>query len=374
MRDWLKAFRPASFRGVPFRVDLESIAGARRLSISPIAYAETSVIEDMGRDPQRFSLAAYVVGDAADADALALAAALERKGAGTLVLPMRGALPARVEGWSLDRMKDGAGYVRFRIDFVEEGLAAVPFLPSFAAASLAALLAQGAGVLAEGIAAALRAGGRPAIAPNAASAAAAPARLAAVAGVAGLSADDPVISAVAAFAAAASGEFDPSAFASGLVSAWRLAALNAVPQDIAPLIAAELPPADGTSARDAERMAMAGALAVAIVRVNYAARRDARTAREAFSATVAPVLETAGAFSAEAWSWLSAATGEAALALSRTAADRAPLVRVETGVSLPSTVLAHRLYGDPNRASELVERNRVSTPVLMPTILEAVHP
>ena len=374
MRDWLKAFRPASFRGVPFRVDLESIGGARRLSISPIAYAETSVIEDMGRDPQRFSLAAYVVGDAADADALALAAALERKGPGTLVLPMRGALPARVEGWSLDRVKDRAGHVRFSIDFVEEGLAAVPFLPSFAAASIAALLAQGAGILAEGIAAALRTGGRAAIAPNAASAAAAPARLAAVAGVAGLAADEPMLAADAAFAAAAGGDFDGDSFAAGLVSAWRLAALSAVPQDIAPLIAAELPPADGTAVRDAERLAMAGALAVATVRVGYAARRDARAAREAFAATVAPVLEAAGAFSAEAWSWLASMTGEAALALSRTAADRAPLVRVETGVSLPSTVLAHRLYGDPNRASELVERNRAATPAMMPTILEALHP
>lgn len=374
MRDWLKAFRPASFRGVPFRVDIESVFGARRLSVSPIAYAETSVIEDMGRDPQRFSLDAYVAGDTADHAALALAAALERKGPGTLVLPMRGALPARVEGWSLERMKDRAGTVRFSIDFVEEGLAAVPFLPSFAAAALAGLMAQGAAIIADGLAAAISAGGRAAIAPNAATAALAPGRLAAVAGVAGLSADTTYLAAEAAFAEAGAAGDVEGAFAAGLVSAWRLAALSAVPRDIAPLIAAELPPADGTAVRAAERMTMAAALAVAVVRVDHAARRDARAAREAFAATVAPVLETAGAFSAEAWSWLASATGEAALALSRTGADRAPLVRVEIGVSLPSTVLAHRLYGDANRAAELVERNRVSTPVLMPTVLEALHP
>jgi prophage DNA circulation protein len=43
-----KGVSAAAFRGVSFKVDLEEVFGARRLSVSPIAYAETSVIEDMG--------------------------------------------------------------------------------------------------------------------------------------------------------------------------------------------------------------------------------------------------------------------------------------------------------------------------------------
>ena len=69
MRNWLTAFRPASFRGVRFKVDGEGMSGQRRLSISPIAYAERSGIEDMGRDPRVWQLVAYVSGDAADGGA-----------------------------------------------------------------------------------------------------------------------------------------------------------------------------------------------------------------------------------------------------------------------------------------------------------------
>ena len=69
-RNWIRALRAASFRGVPFKVEYEDAEGARRLSVSPIAYAETSVIEDMGRDPRMVTLAAYVAGDLADAAAV----------------------------------------------------------------------------------------------------------------------------------------------------------------------------------------------------------------------------------------------------------------------------------------------------------------
>ncbi|APH71451.1 DNA circularization N-terminal domain-containing protein [Aquibium oceanicum] len=350
-RNWLHAFRPASFRGVPFKVDAEDISGARRLSVSPIAYAETSVIEDMGRDPQRFGVAAYVTGDLADAAALALAAMLDRKGPGTLVLPMRGALRARVEGWRLTRVKDRAGLVRFDIGFIEEGLAAVPFLPSFAAGALGAALAAGVPMLA------LRAG---------LAAAGAVTRIAGIAGAVGLAGNAAWLAAQAALAEAAT--------VANLAEAWRIAALRGAAGELAPIVAASIPAADATVETDAERLVMAAALSVAVVRVDYPSRRDAMQARERFARTVAPVIETAGDFSDEAFAWISGISGEAALALSRAAADKAPVVRVETNLSLPSTVLAYRLYGDATRAGELVERNGVRTPVFMPVVLEALAP
>lgn len=125
-RNWLTAFRPASFRGVPFKVDLEAVEGARRLSISPIAYAETSVIEDMGREPRRMRLAAYCAGEVADIEATTLAAALSARGPALLMLPMMGAISARVQAWGLRREKDVAGHVGFDIDFVEAGMGAFP--------------------------------------------------------------------------------------------------------------------------------------------------------------------------------------------------------------------------------------------------------
>ena len=124
-----------------------------------------------------------------------------------------------------------------------------------------------------------------------------------------------------------------------------------------------------------ERAAILGAMAIASARAEFPARRDAQAARAAIRGAAEPVLiAVADALGADAYAWLAGATGEAAIRLSRQAADRAPLVRVEFGVSLPSVAAAYALYGDANRAIEIVDRNRVSTPFVMPAKFEAVAP
>lgn len=118
-----------------------------------------------------------------------------------------------------------------------------------------------------------------------------------------------------------------------------------------------------------------GAAAVATLRRAFPARQDAQAARAALSAAAGPVIETAGGVLGDAaGDVLSGVVGAAVQSLTRIAADRSPLVRVETGVSLPSVVLAYRLYGDPERSIELVARNRVATPAAMPVVFEAVAP
>lgn len=147
MRDWLNAFRPASFRGVPFKVDIEGAEGARRLSVSPIAYAETSVIEDMGRSPRRYDLSAYLAGDIADFEAQALVAALDRKGQGLLVLPMLPPALARVEQWRLSRERRLAGHVVLDILLIEAGLSAAPSGLSIGAGFFGDVMSEGAAIL-----------------------------------------------------------------------------------------------------------------------------------------------------------------------------------------------------------------------------------
>jgi len=120
-----------------------------------------------------------------------------------------------------------------------------------------------------------------------------------------------------------------------------------------------------------------GALVVvcfAVVRADYPSRQDAQAARTAISARADAVYSEAGVYGPETIEWLVSMTGVATLYLSRTAAERAPAVRVETGVSLPSTLLAYGLYGDAGRAQELVDRNRVATSLVMPVSFEAVAP
>lgn len=115
--------------------------------------------------------------------------------------------------------------------------------------------------------------------------------------------------------------------------------------------------------------------AYAFVRSDYPSSQDAAVAREQLLARAALAYDLAGPGLSDAvFGYLTALVGEAALQLSRTAADRAPLVRVETGLSLPSTLVAWQLYRDPSRAAEIVARNKAATPALMPTAFEAIAP
>ena len=374
-RDWTKAFRRAAFRGIGFETEAEDAAGARRLSISPIAYAETSVIEDMGREPREVTLTAYVAGDAADRRAIEFAAALDAPGAALLVLPMLGSLSARVRDWRLSRDLYRAGYVAFDVTFVEAGLGTAPFGPVAGAGPIASLMATGAAILGEALALALRRQPGSSAAGETQAATASAGRLAGV--VTAASAGGVPAAAVAEVSAAmalaaAHVTTDPQAFAAAAVAGWRLTALHGAASTTAAAIRGELASEPEGVAGLVNSAAMAAALSVAAVRGDYPARHDAGRARAALAASVGPVIEASGQLGADTFGWLSAVTGDAALVLSRTAASRAPLVRVETAISLSSVRAAYELYGDANRAGELVERNRVATPAFMPASFEAL--
>ncbi len=66
------------------------------------------------------------------------------------------------------------------------------------------------------------------------------------------------------------------------------------------------------------------------------------------------------------YAWLQALGATGLRILSDIAANAVPMVRVETGISLPSSVLAYRLYGDAGRAEGLCGVARSLTPMLMP--------
>ena len=149
MRDWLRAFRPASFRGFPFFVDVEDAEGGRRVAVSPIAYSDLVITEDMGGDVRPFSLSAYVAGDAADVTATAFIAALSAPGPATLVLPMLGPVLVRVPHWRLSRERARAGYVGFEIDFISAGLSSAPFAAVPGALAIASLIASAVALISD---------------------------------------------------------------------------------------------------------------------------------------------------------------------------------------------------------------------------------
>lgn len=111
----------------------------------------------------------------------------------------------------------------------------------------------------------------------------------------------------------------------------------------------------------------------ASVRVTYPSRQDAQAARASLSVAADAVYDVAGSqYGPIVMAWLVRLVGIAIVEISALAAARAPLVRVETGLSLPSSLIAYDLYGDPERGREIVLRNRAATPFILPVVLEAL--
>lgn len=162
----------------------------------------------------------------------------------------------------------------------------------------------------------------------------------------------------------------PSGGETGCIAALRLARL--IGEAAEPTAVLEAADRMMPEASDAVTVAVRLLIACfATVRADYPARQDAAAARSRLGARADasyPVLSNAGA---ETLDWLVRLVGEAVSHLSAVAASRVPLVRVETGISLPSTLAAYDLYGDATRAGEIVARNRSATPMIMPSAFEA---
>ncbi|WP_376704682.1 DNA circularization N-terminal domain-containing protein [Mesorhizobium sp. ISC25] len=378
MRDWLKAFRPASFRGVPFFVEVEEAEGGRRVAVSPIAYSDLHVTEDMGGQVRPFVLSAYIVGDIADASTRSFIAALNAPGPATLVLPMLGPVLVRVPHWRLSRELGRAGYVGFEIDFVSAGLASLPFAAVPGAFAIAAKIAAGIDILASAAAFRMRDVAPGQAAPSAIAAASAAALMATVADAAELPAEKrPAIADQIATITRLSAEPVAQAgpIAAAIVSTVGAIADVASPAEAVEAFAVAAVPAGNDVFGLVAAAAFATGFCQTLAAGDYLSRQDARRARDRISPVVDPVLEAlAAGIDVAVSEWLGEIAATAASDLSAVAANRAPLVSVQTEISLPATALAYALYGDAGRAGELVRRNSVATPAAMPISFEAIAP
>jgi hypothetical protein len=115
--------------------------------------------------------------------------------------------------------------------------------------------------------------------------------------------------------------------------------------------------------------------AVSGCRVGWPSRPSARGARSRVSLAGDAGLSAAdklGANGADLYGWLQSVTGVSVRYISDIAADAAPVVKIKTGISLPSTVIAYQLYGDAARAGAMVDLSRAATPMVMPTTFDAL--
>jgi prophage DNA circulation protein len=119
--DWPKTLRRASFRGVAFYVETDTIKYGRRVKVHEFPHRDRPFIEDLGEKAIGFSVTAYVASDNALSEQAALVRACRRGGPGSLVLPSDGAL--QVVPYACERVfsKDRLGYIAFSLSFHEAG-------------------------------------------------------------------------------------------------------------------------------------------------------------------------------------------------------------------------------------------------------------
>lgn len=121
-RDWTKTLPNSSFRGSPFFVEEERLDDSGRMvAVHSFVKAEEHDTEDMGRKVRKWSVSAYIVGDNADADALAFVEVCSQSGNGVLVMPVLGTQTVKCTGCKAVSVKDRLGFVKFDLEFIEAG-------------------------------------------------------------------------------------------------------------------------------------------------------------------------------------------------------------------------------------------------------------
>jgi hypothetical protein len=373
-RDWL--WRKARFDGAQFYVNVAEIEESRRIITHEYPGSELHDLEDLGRNARRLSVTAYFVSETADSEVAALRGRLAAPGAGQLTIPMFGSIRCRAVRWSPHWEREALNYVGFSIEFLEEGSAFAPIASGLAAVQLARNGARLGGIFGASIGGAVS-GQKTAsfvTGDTTREVHRIGARLAAIDASAGRRSniDDILKQPVG-----------PGDLAS-LILTEAHEISNAFPEqklwcdEAAGAVALYN---TAIAAWDIDDIAALAALAYAAFSVATAARfistdlytnrRDAIAGRSMIAYLAGQLLPSISPLGVDAEEAVHGMTGMAATHLSEKIIDLAPVVLIETIRPLPANVLAWRLYGDPSRSIELVERNHVATPCFMPTRFEA---
>lgn len=167
---------------------------------------------------------------------------------------------------------------------------------------------------------------------------------------------------------------DGAAFAAEVLSIMRIIAESVDAPSGFDAIA--MPSASDAMTGSAAGILVAFGLSVAAPRIVWISRPQARVARSRIAShgeAALAAVSAGGAGMLDLYLYLSRIVEIAVMIVSDQAADAVPIVRVETGISLPSTVLAYHLYGDAARAQGVVDIARSTTPMLMPVGFEALE-
>ena len=364
---WTEQIRPASFRGVGFQVDTHSISGQVRGDVYELE--DTTKGQVLGLGARRHRIDGFIHGEGSVARSLALRAALEI-GEGVLVHPLYGELTVQIGQFSVE--SDRTRHERFSVSFEAIEIDPAPYVPLPDPDSLleAAIAAARRSVLDDFLGAFAVAGdladsvldeaeaivNRGLDGVAAALSAVADAR-AAVARIAEIKAD------VRALLLA------PQKFADAVLALFAdIADLFALQRSVSP----EVPVLDSyPTASDAQ--ADTNAVAVRqLLAVGALVRGAELFPGWSFSSSTA-ALASAGDLASAMQSEEEIATPDTAAALAdvrvalgvaaaSVAGDLVPIESVTLDEPESAVLLAHRLYGDPDRADDIVERNDAADP------------
>jgi prophage DNA circulation protein len=121
MSEWRDRLRPASFRGVEFKVEVGSRTGGRRLAPHEFPKRDEPYTEDMGRKGRAFGVTGYLIGSDYQSQRDRLIEALEREGASQLVHPTLGQFQVSAGIYSCAERRERGGFCEVEMQFFEAG-------------------------------------------------------------------------------------------------------------------------------------------------------------------------------------------------------------------------------------------------------------
>lgn len=145
---WRKQFQYGRFRDAWFHVEAHDAAGGRRVALHEYPRRDEPYAEDLGRKAREFSIECFVIGTEYMWARDQLLAALEKPGPGTLVHSYLGTRQVAVRDYRLRESSRDGGVAQFSITFVEAGRALQPAtsVDTAAAVDVAASAAAAAAV------------------------------------------------------------------------------------------------------------------------------------------------------------------------------------------------------------------------------------
>ena len=119
MSEWRDRRQGASFRGVPFWLDADSVNVGRRTQVHEFPQRDQPFVEDLGRRTREYKFSGFVVGDDCLSQRDKLLTALDKPGAGELVHPWFGRMTVTAGDCEVSHARNELGMVRFNLVFID---------------------------------------------------------------------------------------------------------------------------------------------------------------------------------------------------------------------------------------------------------------